>query len=575
MSYVALYRQWRPQRFADIVGQEHVVRTLRNALVNDRLAHAYLFCGPRGTGKTTAAKLLAKAVNCPNLADGEPCNACPTCEQITEGRSVDVLEIDAASNRGIDEIRELRDKSRYAPAAARRKVYIIDEVHMLTNEAFNALLKTLEEPPAHVLFVLATTDPQKVPLTILSRCQRFDFHRFAEEQISERLRLVAADRGVTVDEAGLSAIARAAEGGMRDALSLLDQVMAFSGSEVALADVLAVLGAAPLETHLSVARALAARDAVAVLAAIDQVVREGQDLRQFLRDLMACVRQLLLISIGAASEQSGFTPEEWQAMQDVAGQFLPGHLPSLLRQLAEAEGDMRWSSQPRIFLELALIRSLDAAGAPQLQPAAVSAAPQPAPPAPAAAQQRPAQPAPAVSAPTPQADRAQRQAGPVPQRAEPAPRQAAQEQAERQAAPAPAAAAAAEPAGSPPTLAMVQQRWSEVLERLRQTNPATEALLREGRPARVEQWQVTVEFPEKYHFHRERVSRQRERQIVEGVLSRMFGGPCTLHVQAEAGGAETARQQVLQDPLVQRVLTALDGEVVDIRGLGNGKGDDV
>lgn len=561
MTYVALYRQWRPQRFADVVGQEHVIRTLRNALAADRLAHAYLFSGPRGTGKTTAAKLLAKAVNCPNATDGEPCNACASCEQITEGRSVDVLEIDAASNRGIDEIRDLREKSRYAPAAARRKVYIIDEVHMLTNEAFNALLKTLEEPPGHVLFILATTDPQKVPLTILSRCQRFDFHRFAEQQITDRLRLVAADRGVTIEETGLSAIARAAEGGMRDALSLLDQVMAFSGTEVALADVLAVLGAAPLEVHLGLARDLARGDAVAVLATVDRIVKDGQDLRQFLRDFMACLRQLLLISIGAEGEPSGYTTDEWQAMADVARQFQQGQLAALLRHLAEAEGDMRWASQPRIFLELALIRSLEGGAAAPAQAAPAETATNPAP-------QRPrARPASATAAPD---TRAAAPATPMVPANDAAPPVAT--------APAsPTAVSApgvAEASAQPPAFDVVRQRWPEVLEQLRRTNPATEALLREGRPARVNEWQISVAFPEKYRFHRERVSRPRERQIVERVLGRLFGGPCTLHVQAETASAENPREQVLQNPVVRRVVEALDGEIVDIRGPGIRKGDD-
>lgn len=575
MTYVALYRQWRPQRFADVVGQEHVVRTLRNALVHDRLAHAYLFCGPRGTGKTTAAKLLAKAVNCPNLQDGEPCNECPTCEQITHGRSIDVLEIDAASNRGIDEIRDLREKARYAPAECRRKVYIIDEVHMLTNEAFNALLKTLEEPPGHVLFVLATTDPQKVPMTILSRCQRFDFHRFAEEQISERLRLVLADRGVRIDEAGLSAIARAAEGGMRDALSLLDQVLAFSGSEVTLDDVLTVLGAAPLSVHLGLARQLAAEDAAAALATVASIVTGGQDLRQFLRDFMACLRQLMLISIGAGGEQHGYTPEEWHEMQETARLFRPGQLATLLRHLAEAEGDMRWSSQPRIYFELALVRSLEGHAGAVAESVPDGAA------APAGPARAPAKPPRQLAADPPRADAgappatagavtasaATRPSAAAPPGDQPGGAPPAERQLDRSQ---PAEAAAG---GEPPTLATVQQRWAEVLDHVRNASRATEALLREGKPVRVDGWQVTVAFPAKFHFHRERVSRQRERQTVEAVLSRIFDGPCTLIVQADEAAADTVREQVLQDPLVQRVVQALDGEIVEIRGVGDTKGD--
>lgn len=355
MAYLALYREWRPQTFEKITGQDHVTRTLRNAVESGRIGHAYLFCGTRGTGKTTTAKVLAKAVNCTDRQGADPCNRCANCVSINDGTSVDVVEVDAASNRGIDEVRELREKLRYAPATGRYRVYIVDEVHMLTNEAFNALLKTLEEPPRHVIFILATTEPHKVPVTILSRCQRFDFRRISPSDIVERLEEVVAVTDVTVGEDALRIIARAADGSLRDALSILDKVIAYGGG-VAAGDIHRVLGTANADLLGRMAEHVAAGDAGAALLLLGEQAEEGKDLRLIARDLAAFLRALLLekVSPGAAGGEMWDAPERMAAL---AGAFVTDHLSWTIEALAGVEQAMKWSALPGVLLELALVKA--------------------------------------------------------------------------------------------------------------------------------------------------------------------------------------------------------------------------
>lgn len=288
MSYQALYRVWRPQTFEDLVGQDMITKTLKNALATKQTTHAYLFAGPRGTGKTSCAKLFAKALNCPNQVNGDPCNECETCKAITAGRLNDVIEIDAASNNGVEEIRDIRDKVKYAPTQADYKVYIIDEVHMLSTSAFNALLKTLEEPPANVVFILATTDPHKIPATIISRTQRFDFKRITSGAILERMEYILKQKEFEYDEKALNVIARAAEGGMRDALSILDQVLSFGDNKVTLDNALLVTGSVTRENLIKYLSQVQNHETVAGLQTIHEILDEGKDTKRLLEDLINC-----------------------------------------------------------------------------------------------------------------------------------------------------------------------------------------------------------------------------------------------------------------------------------------------
>ncbi|MEA3492835.1 MAG: DNA polymerase III subunit gamma/tau [Candidatus Margulisiibacteriota bacterium] len=357
MSYISLYRKWRSQNFDEVVGQPAIVQTLKNAIKNNRLAHAYLFSGPRGTGKTSTARILAKALNCEKRPTPNPCGKCSQCEKITSGHSVNVIEIDAASNRGIDEIRELRERIRYAPVEGRYKVYIIDEVHMLTSEAFNALLKTLEEPPSHTIFVLATTELHKVPLTISSRCQRLDFGRIKLSEIEAHLKAVAKKEGFEIDDKALNLIARMAEGAMRDAISLLDQLVSFSGHKISYDDVVMMMGTADEELLFSFADAVAGNDSAKVLELIGKGLEEGRSTAQVTRDLVSHFRNLLHLKVGSG-EALELTHDYLKRLKVQAEIFSLNKIKDVIRALSRAELDMKWHPHGRLVLEVALLELL-------------------------------------------------------------------------------------------------------------------------------------------------------------------------------------------------------------------------
>ena len=354
----ALYRVYRPKNFSDVIGQEHIVRTLKNQIENNNVGHAYLFCGTRGTGKTSTAKIFSRAVNCTNLHNDEPCNECENCREILEDKTMDVVEIDAASNNSVDDIRELRENVKYSPAKAKYKVYIIDEVHMLSQGAFNALLKTLEEPPTHVIFIFATTEPHKIPITILSRCQRYDFKRISIDTIVNRLVELMEKENIEVEEKALRYVAKAADGSMRDALSLLDQCIAFYlGQKLTYENVLEVLGAVDNEIFSRLTRQIINGDVVSCINLLDEIIMQGRELGQFVNDFIWYLRNLMLIKTSdEASEIIDASQERIQSLKEEADMVDTDVIMRYIRIFSELAGQIKYSSQKRVLIEIAFIK---------------------------------------------------------------------------------------------------------------------------------------------------------------------------------------------------------------------------
>lgn len=357
MAHTALYRKWRPLTFEDVVEQQHIVATLKNSIKRHSISHAYLFCGTRGTGKTTLARIFGRAINCLTPNEGSPCNQCSVCKALMEGAVTDVIEIDAASNNGVDDVREIKEAVMYVPVLAKYKVYIIDEVHMLSTGAFNALLKTLEEPPANVVFILATTEPHKLPATVLSRCQRYDFRRFSGEGIVSRLKIIADDCRAHFEDSALKLIARLSEGGMRDAINLLDQCISMGLTEITREDVLKIAGLTSSETVDALALALVAGDSLAAVMLIDKAMDEGRDLVPLCGQLIEWFRDLMLYLTGGEARRLLTRDEEGLGpLKEGANYLNYDQTVYLLKELSEAEGRLKWSESPRIFMEMTMVR---------------------------------------------------------------------------------------------------------------------------------------------------------------------------------------------------------------------------
>ena len=357
MGYTALYREWRPRIFEDVVGQEHITTTLKNEILNDRIAHAYLFCGTRGTGKTSTAKVMAKALNCLDLQNGEPCNKCEMCIKINDGLAIDVTELDAASNNGIDKIRDIIDDTKYPPQEAKYKIYIMDEVHMLSVGAVNAFLKTLEEPPKNVIFILATTDPQKLPITILSRCQRFDFKRINQKEISNRLKRIADSQNIGYEEKSLDLIARVCDGALRDAVSILDQAIAMGEDQIKYEDLVSILGLVTNEYLFDITYAIIDRSVEKTMVIIDKLVYAGKDMQLFIKDLIAHFRNLLMVKVTNNPEEVlDMSLENISMVKEQGRKIRVEEIMRAIRILQDAEINSKASKQSRLYLELAIIK---------------------------------------------------------------------------------------------------------------------------------------------------------------------------------------------------------------------------
>ena len=579
MAYEVLARKWRPQQFDEVVGQTHVTETLKNAIKSDRVAHAYLFVGPRGTGKTSTARIMAKALNCAKGPTGQPCDKCDSCVEIMGGNNLDVLEIDAASNTGVDHVRELRDNVRYAPARGPFKIYIIDEVHMLSIAAFNALLKTLEEPPPHVKFLFATTEPQKVPATILSRCQRFDLRRISAPDIVKRLTEITRAEGVTVDEDALLAIARGAEGGLRDAESAMDQLIAFRGRNIEESDVLSVFGLVARHTLEELAEAILRGDVPTAIRIVAELDSSGKDIQRVVLELLEYFRNVLIVSY-AGESQAGLelVPTQAQRIARQAEKIDPARVLRIVDILAETENRMRYALSRRTLLETALIKCARAAVVVSVDQIMAQLK--------ALRDSVGGIDTGSPSGAVPESQVSARQEPPVVQRSV------------KESAPAhpPAAQTVRGEVGPRDELSMLSAEWHNFVERVGRVASLARGYLLDAKPLVVTAAHVTIGFDPEFASNKDKMDVPRNLKAVEKVLSEMLTRTVTVDFrvldakstvpgdikvklthagiagQTDAGLSPEAkektnqsRQEWINNPAVRKTLEMFNGDIVDIR----------
>ena len=609
MDYQVSARKYRPGTFDDVIGQSHVVQTLMNSIATKRIAHAFLFSGTRGVGKTTVARILAKALNCEQGPTGTPCNTCANCQEITQGTSVDVVEIDGASNTSVDDVREIRENVKFTPFRGQYRVYIIDEVHMLSNSAFNALLKTLEEPPSHVVFIFATTEIHKIPATILSRCQHYNFRRISKAEIARRLRHVADQDGLSIEDRSLLALARASEGSMRDGLSLLDQIIAFGGKTIRHEDLEALLGAVPQERIRAMVEAVIQQDSAKALQVIAALLDQGHDVRAYCADLVEYVRNMLVAAVVPSGPELRSlieaTEEDLTQLVRDAGRFTVEQLQDLFRMYAAAEDSLRVSAHPRFVLETAAVRATRLLRNAEVQPTSSRPGVQPerpvadrrvVPPAPAQSQEKatPPQPAKPADAKVSQDSIAKPSvsggsASKVSTAARP--REVATPPAASSSAPmnAPASAASVqrEPKVAAPAEASagaVEVNWEQFQDAVSMNHPNIAPFLEMGRLVKIEGGLITLGFAKQATTARSMLEKEDNLQALATLGESLYGCAVRIRIvevaEQDPGAAPTMKQirvakeqeqrliltqQAKAHPLVKQALEMFGGELAEVR----------